>query len=161
MLVTSLTTAAAFFASMLSSITAVRCFGIFAGTTVMVNYVIMMTWLPAVVAASERIHWCCCPPGPCNRFCGFFSRGRESFERFEKLIVRLVMCVPWVWIALFGSLGVLSSVVVFYWPGLQLPNTSHFKLFVSSNPFEVYDSVYKSRFHFEKNLTVRERKRGI
>lgn len=40
MLVTSLTTAAAFYASYASAITAVRCFGIFAGTAVMANYLV-------------------------------------------------------------------------------------------------------------------------
>jgi protein dispatched 1 len=52
MLVTSLTTAAAFYASYASSITAVRCFGIFAGTAVMANYLLMITWLPASVSIS-------------------------------------------------------------------------------------------------------------
>lgn len=155
MLVTSLTTAAAFYASMFSSITAVRCFGIFSGTAVLINYVLMMTWLPASVSLAERI--------PCSMFCSawFSNRLSKSFkamrefgERLESVIIRLIMCVPWLWIALFGLLGILSGVVVFYWPGLQLPESPDFKLFVSTHPFEVYETQYKSRFWFEKSFAV-------
>ena len=152
MLVTSLTTAAAFYASLFSSITAVRCFGIFSGTTVLVNYVLMMTWLPAAVSVAERL--------PCSMMCTklFYNRFhkslRESGERLESFLVRLVMCVPWVWVTVFGVVGVLSAVVVFYWPGLQLPETPDFKLFVSRHPFEVYESQYRKKFWFEKSFAV-------
>lgn len=155
MLVTSLTTAAAFYASVFSSITAVRCFGIFSGTAVLVNYVLMMTWLPATVSMAERL--------PCSILCTkvFYNRLHKSFkalrefgERLESVLIRLVMCVPWLWIGLFGTVGVLSAVVVFYWPGLQLPESPDFKLFVSTHPFEVYESQYKSRFWFEKSFAV-------
>ena len=50
MLVTSLTTASAFFAGVSSSITAIRLFGLFAGTSILTNYLLMMTYFPAVVA---------------------------------------------------------------------------------------------------------------
>lgn len=155
MMVTSLTTAAAFYASLFSSITAVRCFGIFSGTTVIVNYFLMMTWLPASVSLAERL--------PCSLLCAKFCYPRfhkslkamRAFgERLENVILRLIMCVPWLWIGLFGGLGVLSAVVVFYWPGLQLPNSPDFKLFVSSHPFEVYESQYKNKFWFEKSFMV-------
>lgn len=155
MMVTSLTTAAAFYASMFSSITAVRCFGIFSGTTVLVNYLLMMTWLPASVSLAERL--------PCSLLCAKFCYTRlhkslkamRAFgERLEKVILRLIMCVPWLWIGLFGGVGLLSAVIVFYWPGLQLPNSPDFKLFVSSHPFEVYESQYKNKFWFEKSFMV-------
>lgn len=159
MLVTSLTTAAAFYASIFSSITAVRCFGIFAGTTVLINYVLMMTWLPASVSLAERL--------PCSlvsskwlygqRLHKSFKAARELAERTESFLIRLIMCVPWLWIGLFGVVGILSGVIVFYWPGLQLPESPDFKLFVSSHPFEVYETQYKSRFWFEKSFAVRER----
>lgn len=155
MLVTSLTTAAAFYASMFSSITAVRCFGIFSGTAVLINYVLMMTWLPATVSLAERL--------PCPILCSklFHNRLHKSYkamrefgERLERVLIRLVMCVPWLWIGLLGGLGVLSAVVVFHWPGLQLPESPDFKLFVSTHPFEVYESQYKSKFWFEKSFAV-------
>ena len=54
MLVTSLTTASAFFAGASSSITAVRLFGLFAGTSILTNYLLMITYFPAVVALHEK-----------------------------------------------------------------------------------------------------------
>ena len=54
MLVTSLTTASAFFASISSTITAIKCFGIFAGTSILTNYLLMITYFPAVVALHEK-----------------------------------------------------------------------------------------------------------
>ena len=54
MLVTSLTTASAFYASISSTITAIKCFGIFAGTSILTNYMLMITYFPAVVALHEK-----------------------------------------------------------------------------------------------------------
>ena len=54
MLVTSLTTASAFFAGVSSSITAIRLFGLFAGTSILTNYLLMITYFPAVVALHEK-----------------------------------------------------------------------------------------------------------
>ena len=44
MCVTTLTTACSFFANLVSPIQAVADFGLFMGLTVLVNYVIVMTW---------------------------------------------------------------------------------------------------------------------
>jgi len=54
MFVTSFTTATAFYAGLSSSITALQCFAIFAGTSILTNYFLMITWLPAVIIAQER-----------------------------------------------------------------------------------------------------------
>ncbi|KAJ7333918.1 Protein dispatched 1 [Desmophyllum pertusum] len=54
MFVTSLTTASAFFAGVSSSITPIKLFGIFAGTSILTNYLLMITYFPAVVALHEK-----------------------------------------------------------------------------------------------------------
>ena len=54
MLVTSLTTASAFFAGVSSAITAVKLFGLFAGTSILTNYLLMITYFPACVALHEK-----------------------------------------------------------------------------------------------------------
>lgn len=161
MLVTSLTTAAAFYASYESSITAVRCFGIFAGTTVMVNYLLMITWLPASVSISERIY--CFSrswfinfgyfTSPIDRIFKFYS---QLSVRVENLIVRLVIEHSWCWILLLGSFGILSAFFVLYNPKLKLPDTPTFRLFVEDHPFEVYEAKYKDLFWFEKMYTSSE-----
>uniref|UniRef100_A0A1Q3F822 Putative patched transmembrane receptor n=1 Tax=Culex tarsalis TaxID=7177 RepID=A0A1Q3F822_CULTA len=153
MLVTSLTTAAAFYASYVSSITAVRCFGIFSGTAVMANYLIMITWLPAAVSIAERIS--CIPLGKSvetvlARLAAPFRAISQLGRKVEDLIISLVISVPLLWIALLGIIGILSGVMVLHWPKLRLPDSPDFKLFISSHPFERYDSEYKDMFWFEK-----------
>ena len=54
MLVTSLTTASAFFAGLSSTITAIKLFGLFAGTSILTNYLLMITYFPACVALHEK-----------------------------------------------------------------------------------------------------------
>jgi len=158
MLVTSLTTAAAFYASFESSITAVRCFGIFAGTTVMVNYLLMITWLPASVSISERIY--CFSRSWFINF-GYFTAPIDKIFKFysqlsgkiENMIVTLVINYSVLWILLLGSFGLLSAGFVLYWPKLELPDTPTFRLFVDNHPFEVYETKYRDLFWFEKMYT--------
>lgn len=156
MLVTSLTTASAFYASFVSSITAVRCFGVFAGTTVLVNYILMVTWLPASVSIAERLP---CTYGMCSKI--FPKKLQTSYkminefgDRVEAAIVNLVCNFPNLWIVLFGLLGIGSGICVLHWPQLKLPDSPDFRLFVSTHPFEVYDTQYKNLFWFEKNFIV-------
>lgn len=158
MLVTSLTTAAAFYASYASSITAVRCFGIFAGTAVMANYVLMITWLPASVAISEKIY--CFSRSwfinfkhlakPVDKFVKFYSQLSDKIEDF---IIMLVINYSVLWIVLLGLFGLMSAVFVLYWPKLELPDTPTFRLFTSNHPFEIYEAKYKDLFWFEKMYT--------
>jgi predicted RND superfamily exporter protein len=158
MLVTSLTTAAAFYASYNSSITAVRCFGIFAGTTVMVNYLLMITWFPAAVSISERIY--CFSRSWFINF-GYFNAHIDKFFKFysqlssrvENLIVKLVIEYSLIWIVSLGSFGIISAYFVLQWPKLELPDTPNFRLFVEEHPFEVYEAKYKDFFWFEKSYT--------
>lgn len=158
MLVTSLTTAAAFYASYASSITAVRCFGIFAGTAVMANYLLMITWLPASVAISERIY--CFSRSWFLNF-KFFAKPADKFAklysqlsgRIEDFIISLVINYSILWIVVLGLFGCASAVFVLYWPKLELPDTPTFRLFTSSHPFEVYEAKFKDLFWFEKMYT--------
>ncbi|KAF9409485.1 hypothetical protein HW555_011160 [Spodoptera exigua] len=52
--------------------------------------------------------------------------------------------------AVLGAIGIGSVVIVFYYPGLQLPDLNQFQLFQTSHPFEQYDMVYSSKFLFER-----------
>lgn len=156
MLVTSLTTSAAFFASYISSITAVRLFGIFAGTAVIANYLLMVTWLPAAISIAERIT--CCSGA---FFKGFVNRVQSPFKGLcqvgqcvEEAIISAVINYSRVWVLVLGVTGVLSGVMVLYYPQLKLPDSADFKLFVSDHPFEVYDSRFKDSFWFEKSYMV-------
>ncbi|XP_035783888.1 protein dispatched-like [Anopheles albimanus] len=163
MLVTSATTAAAFYASYVSSITAVRCFGIFSGTAVMANYLLMVTWLPAAVSIAERIS-CLLLLKPITRVttshrCSLappFVVFARFIRHVEDTIIGLVVNMPLLWIGLLGTIGILSGVLVLYWPKLRLPDSPDFKLFISNHPFERYDSEFKDMFWFEKMYTTTE-----
>lgn len=157
MLVTSVTTAAAFYSSYVSSITADRCFGIFAGTTVIINYFLMITWLPASISIAERLT-CFSSSGflknitdkvtfPIKKFC-------QLSQRIEDAIVLNVIRFAKLWIVIFTIIGIVSGVLVLYWPRLRLPDSPDFKLFVSDHPFEMYDSIFRDMFWFEKIYTV-------
>ena len=54
MFVTSFTTSAAFYANVLSNITAIRLFGIYSGTSILIMYSLMITWFPAGVIFMEK-----------------------------------------------------------------------------------------------------------
>ncbi|XP_058813759.1 protein dispatched [Topomyia yanbarensis] len=157
MLVTSLTTAAAFYAPYASSITAIRCFGIFAGTSVMANYLLMVTWLPASVSIAERIT-CFSLVKPMDKFIENltypFKTISQLGRKIEDIIISLVISVPLLWIVLLGITGVLSGVMVLHWPKLRLPDSPDFKLFISGHPFERYDNEFKNLFWFEKVYTT-------
>ena len=54
MLVTSVTTAGSLYASIISDITMVRCLGLFAGTSIMMNFLLTLTLLPAVIIVQHK-----------------------------------------------------------------------------------------------------------
>ncbi|GFU20331.1 protein dispatched homolog 1 [Nephila pilipes] len=169
MFITSVTTAVAFFGSVISNITAVRCFSIFAGTAVLANFIFTVSWLPASVIMAEK--WCsstclCIPPVGlylpqlqhvqwCSSLCGALWKLHYSFTEysrvfFEKILPCIIVKSRYFWIVLFSALAAGGTVAVFYYPKLQLPDSKEFQIFKSSHPFERYDLYLKKFFWFEK-----------
>lgn len=126
MLVTSLTTSLAFYTSYLSAITAIRCFGyffqrvqrsqseywlncilhhcsIFAGTAVLINYLFMVTWLPAAVSINER-STCSWHMLKCGSRCiqKTVSMSNQLADLVQDLFVSAVTKAPYLWIILFS-----------------------------------------------------------
>eukprot|EP00929_Paragymnodinium_shiwhaense_P099747 TRINITY_DN6156_c0_g2_i1.p1 TRINITY_DN6156_c0_g2~~TRINITY_DN6156_c0_g2_i1.p1 ORF type:complete len:1221 (+),score=226.86 TRINITY_DN6156_c0_g2_i1:141-3803(+) len=64
MLITSITDAAAFFANCLQIMPVLRLFGVYMGLIVVVNYLLVITWFPAVVIVYMRCIGCDCLPAP-------------------------------------------------------------------------------------------------
>ncbi|KAJ8009168.1 hypothetical protein DPEC_G00086100 [Dallia pectoralis] len=170
MFVTSFTTAAAFYANYVSNITAIRCFGVYAGTAILVNYILMVTWLPAVVVLHERylpsIFSCSKPPqqqsGLCTRTLWstlclkaskcLFTVSEASRIFFEKVLPCIVIKLRYLWLFWFLAFTVAGAYVVCVNPKMKLPSLelSEFKVFRSSHPFERYDAEYKKLFMFER-----------
>ena len=136
MLVTSLTTASAFYANISSSITSVKCFGLYAGTSIIVNYLLMITLFPTVVILHDKyfarcMHSCC--PTACKTrplLDGVQSSGSKSFvtkgmsilthytDNFFKIYLPNVLFkLRYLWIVLFTALGIGMAVVTFGKPG--------------------------------------------
>lgn len=170
MFVTSFTTAAAFYANYVSNITAIRCFGVYAGTAILVNYILMVTWLPAVVVLHERylpnILPCSKPPHQersyssrmfwtslCQRAnkC-LFTVSEASRIFFEKVLPCIVIKLRYMWLFWFLAITVGGAYVVCVNPKMKLPSLelAEFQVFRSSHPFERYDAEYKKLFMFER-----------
>ncbi|KAL9900563.1 RND transporter family member dispatched isoform 1-T1 [Glossina fuscipes fuscipes] len=158
MFVTSATTAGAFFASYTSYITAIKCFGVFAGTAVITNYTLMITWLPASVSLMERLTYCDTRNKlQIHKLILMFNKSiNRSCENLENCIIEAVINYAFLWFITFGTIGIVSIMIVLYKPGLKLPENSHFQLFVSNHPFEVYNSKLKYEFWFEKSISTYE-----
>ncbi|XP_078255018.1 protein dispatched homolog 1 isoform X2 [Rhinoraja longicauda] len=170
MFVTSFTTAAAFYANYVSNITAIRCFGVYAGTAILVNYVLMVTWLPAVVVLHERylLHLFRCREGsgPGHRAYGqswvMWLAGRlqqlltaasdASRIFFEKVLPCIVIKFRYIWLCWFLALTLGGAYIVCVDPKMKLPSLelAEFQVFRSSHPFERYDAEFRRLFIFER-----------
>ena len=165
MFVTSFTTGAAFYANYVSDITALDCFAIYAGTTIIINFLMMITWIPAMIVVYEK--WCsdclvCYSPdiytpkrGCCFYFCkipykAYYLISDWARIFFEKILPCIVVKPRFFWIFLYSSLSICGILFVFYAPRLKLPSSNEFQLFSMDHPFEVYDFKVKDEFWFEK-----------
>ncbi|XP_011863762.1 PREDICTED: protein dispatched-like [Vollenhovia emeryi] len=156
MFVTSLTTAVAFFASIVSNVTAINCFSLFSGMTVIANFFLMTTWLPACVVVSEHCKLSALSP------VNFITRriirplrslGDKVTIGFTTCLTGLVIRLRWFWLLSLGIMSIACCSVVFHYPGLQLPDYKDymdFQLFHRTHPFEQYDLLYTQRFWFER-----------
>ena len=166
--VTSLTTAAAFYASYVNHITALACFALFAGTTVIVNFFVVITWIPASLVVYERWLSDCCL---CYRTEYYGSKqGRiyyvsslphTIYERasecwrgvFERLLPCAVLRLRFFWLLSLAAVALCAIVIVFFSPRLRLPTSEDFQLFSRDHLFEVYDLRMKRHFWFEKSAS--------
>lgn len=146
MFVTSLTTAGALFSNIASPITSIKCFSIYAGTTVLCNLLIMVTWTPAAIVAEEK--WC--------NFCfinspRIYKRLHEYYRCFfEELLPKFILHLRYLWIILLGALGIIGGMLVFHNPKLRLPTSFHFQMFRDNHLMEMYDQELRENFWFEK-----------
>ena len=171
MFVTSFTTAAAFYSSLSSSIINVRCFSVYAGTSILVNYLLMTTWYPAIVILHEKylipcVHRCfpiCCSArvdsfqkcedtnmtandGHCLRL---FSTLSSIVQRvFGEFLARIIIKSRYIWATLLLAVGIGGGIVVFVTPRL-LPGSSNVQFFLDSSSLEQYSLYYQSKFSFE------------
>ncbi|XP_065065551.1 protein dispatched homolog 1-like [Rhopilema esculentum] len=180
MFVTSFTTATAFYAGLSSSITALQCFSIFAGTSILTNYLLMITWLPAVIIAQERFfapYTCRSPvvrkqihPGTSalslKELENKSSRRRPCFSLntsailvrlkelsdviFQQWIAKVVVKLRYCWVVIFFILALFGMLSLTFYPKLSLPTTQEMPLFIEDHKIERYGSVIKKKLKIEE-----------
>lgn len=121
--------------------------------TVIANFFLMVTWLPASVVVSEHCRFVILSPAnfmvrkiirPLKITMGKVSVG------FSNTLTKIVIGLRWLWLPILGAAALAGGMVVFNYPGLRLPDSPNFQLFDSSHQFERYDLLYKRKFWFEK-----------
>jgi len=145
MFITNATTAAAFYANYVSDVIVMKCFGIFAGTTMMVNYFLIVSFLPASLITMEKYIR---PNMP--KFLQLKNWRQKMARVSEKISLRILYIVidrlKLLWLLTFTVLFLASAFVVFYKPGLKLPEKNPILLFKKDNPMEWYDEYVSDYF---------------
>lgn len=148
------------------------CCSIFSSVSVLMNCVLMLTWLPAATIIREKMltanNEIGCLTKIANWFC-FVSRN-ISFSKLkaifkcigkiwklkQRLLVESVIQLRFLWIILLTLVACYGSYIVFYDPKLQLPDSDEFQLFRSTHVFEQYDMIYKNKFWYKRSDKVRK-----
>ena len=149
-LVTSLTTGAALYANVVSDITDIKGFGIISGTSIVINYLLMVTWIPSAVIAIEKVNnYCCAKVKCCDCFEMFAATMKEYSETiFQKFLPACVSKAWFVWLILFVGIGIGGIVVTFVTPKLDLPTSEDFALFKRDSAIEVWTQELKFKFRY-------------
>ena len=169
MLATSLTTSASFFANMTSSVTALKCFGLFTGTSIIVNYLLMFTYLPCVFIIHERYLAKCmnhCSPSlfdespqihdtnkikavPSDDGNGILKRCEDIINLVvTKHLPNIICRLKIILMIILLSFGVGGIIATFHKPSLKPPEISSVQLFVECTPMEQYDLYYRAKFDY-------------
>ena len=148
-LVTSMTTAGAFFASVSSSITAIKCFGVFCGLVVMCDWLMMVFFLPPLAVLYQTGRLGCgrgscqatrCPNIPLAANERQLSRPALSslYDRcLGKVIEFKALNVVWV-AAMIGLAFGAGAIFIGNDLALPFPSSSTVQMFRDNHPFERY-----------------------
>ncbi len=161
-LVTSLTTAAALYANLVSEITDIRGFGIISGTALVANYLLMITWIPAGLVCIEKLtNRCCDWPEP-----GCIGKIHEcltivTVQMFHNVLPTSIRKLWLFWLLLFLGLGVGGIIVTFVIPKLDLPSSQDFALFDKNSAIEVWFQDLKYKFRYFQVRSAEDLGRGL
>ncbi|XP_006073103.2 protein dispatched homolog 2 [Bubalus kerabau] len=169
LLVSGLTTGAAFYASYLSRLPAVRCFALYMGTAVLAHLALTLAWLPSSAVLHERYLARGCASqarGPwagsaprrlalaLHRRLRGLRRAAASTSRllFQRLLPCGVIKFRYIWICWFAALAAGGAYIAGVSPRLRLPTLPppRGQVFRPSHPFERFDAEYRQQFLFER-----------
>ncbi len=157
--VTSLTTASAFYSNFVSEIGAIKCFGIFCGTAILCNLLMMVTWIPAIIVIIELCTKKWCSKVKCCNMCDIllFNMRKLSDTIFGYIVPYMVIYVWYLWLILLTGMAICAVIIVFVHPRLQLPESAEFKVFRNDHPIERYAENLKFQFRFVKDTVENSR----
>ncbi|XP_075387018.1 protein dispatched homolog 2 [Tenrec ecaudatus] len=169
LLVSGLTTGAAFYASYLSRLPAVRCFALYMGTAVLAHLVLTLAWLPSAAVLHERYLARGCAPraqgawgrSAPRRLALALHRRLRGLRRaaagtsrllFQRLLPCGVIKFRYIWICWFAALAAGGAYIAGVSPRLRLPTLPppRGQVFRPSHPFERFDAEYRQQFLFER-----------
>ncbi|KAK2163305.1 hypothetical protein LSH36_82g06018 [Paralvinella palmiformis] len=149
--VTSFTTSTALLANFVNDVTAIRCFGMFAAICVLVNFLLFITWVPAIFVITDYAYASCLGDDFCYdkslSACKCFFTTHKGF--WNKVMPTAVNKTSILWIILSLAMASGGLTATFWKPKLDLPSTNSFRLLVPSHPFEVYERQLKEHLRFE------------
>ncbi|XP_077977450.1 protein dispatched homolog 1-like [Glandiceps talaboti] len=154
MLVTSLTTAVAFFVNGFSPLLAVKTFGIFAGILVIVNYLTVIVFFPTVViiyhTSWRHCVWCCWLPFVKSRT-GSTDKLNQPKERKNKVVrffkgpyFRFVTHKAYRWIIVLVFVAIVT--VFTYFARKLGPDEEAVKIFKDGNNFVEFNDKSSKAF---------------
>ncbi|XP_049641108.1 protein dispatched homolog 2 [Suncus etruscus] len=171
LLVSGLTTGAAFYAGSLSRLPAVRCFALYMGTAVLAHLALAPAWLPSSAVLHERYLARGCGPGARGGGGGGGGRSRAlalalarrlrglrraaagtSRLLFQRLLPCGVIKFRYIWVCWFAALAAGGAYIAGVSPRLRLPTLppARGQVFRPSHPFERFDAEYRQQFPFER-----------
>ncbi|KAF1750478.1 hypothetical protein GCK72_017028 [Caenorhabditis remanei] len=146
MFVTSLTTAITFLTNLTSPVIVLRCFGIYAAITVIINYLLVVLILPGAIILTRPIRRNRKPteqkiePNPKNS-----TNKLTEFTFYFRFAIVLLSSI----------LTALSIFIIFQNPGLTIPQTNPTKLLVNSNLHEYFDNhLHHFNFHWQRSARL-------
>uniref|UniRef100_A0A1I7XG82 SSD domain-containing protein n=1 Tax=Heterorhabditis bacteriophora TaxID=37862 RepID=A0A1I7XG82_HETBA len=141
MFVTSITTAVAFLSNLSSEIIVLRCFGIFASITVVINYVLVILLLPSTIILT----------------CASNSANTMFSYELSKFVTQWVYRLRFA-IVLGGLfLTVAATFIIFFSPGLSMPHYNPTKLLVNTQPHEWFDNnAHFFNFEWKRKIKIME-----
>ncbi|CAD5208934.1 unnamed protein product [Bursaphelenchus xylophilus] len=150
MFLTQFSTVVPFFLNIFSAVLAFRCFGLFSGFTLIFNYIMLISFLPAVLILKRR-HL----DPLTNKLIRPWKfivyqiddtiTDRTSYL-LSTVLLNIILRARYLWLLLLFSLTATCGYVSV--TGLHLPQYNPLQLFIASDPNEFYDNNAERLFEF-------------
>ena len=155
--VTSLTTGCSFLVNIISGLTIIKCFSVFVGICLFVNFFLMLLFIPAILVLIDRVSRLTfvrlCGEAKC---CVWAKKFSKSFNaRFVETLIFLTTKGRFLWLILLTALMIAGALLTLWKPRLGLPS-SETQIFRNRHPFEKFRAFYQDQFAVFDSLGDRQ-----